>query len=336
MKKIISAVTMMVVFLMTGLCYAGDVYVWGTVKDQEGNGIPGVTLRWDFITGPVYVTTGDNGGYGVTSDRNWCGQKTVTLTKSGCINASYQVRDDTCCDCDPLCDPADPSHVCQSTLRKNFPLVARDVDNDGVFCYKDNCPGIPNGPDLGTCSSGTDVGDECSSPGECRGCTGHCSMAQEDSDNDGIGDVCDSTPFQADALDAPSFYLACAVNDEFNDAFPYLCDPGLKGATEGDLTQQKLLMSTSSRGTSQTILTVLGLLPTIFCFQNDCGSWQCWEQMVADILDGADFFLGYDINPDKPPLPECPDRKSIGEIVEEFMKFLFELRFGYPPPERTE
>jgi hypothetical protein len=55
----------------------------------------------------------------------------------------------------------------------------------------DNCPLTPNGPDLGTCTAGVSytMGRPCLSDGEC-GDGGFCSMGQEDSNGDGIGDAC--------------------------------------------------------------------------------------------------------------------------------------------------
>ena len=62
-----------------------------------------------------------------------------------------------------------------------------DTDGDGVCDANDNCPNKPNGPLLGTCMS--DMNKTCHSDAECG--TGKCSMSQEDTDSDGIGDVCD-------------------------------------------------------------------------------------------------------------------------------------------------
>jgi len=65
-----------------------------------------------------------------------------------------------------------------------------DTDEDGVFDYEDNCPSTPNGPDGGTCRVGQ-IGESCLRDGGC-GCVGVCSMNQEDTDGDGIGDACDN------------------------------------------------------------------------------------------------------------------------------------------------
>jgi len=78
----------------------------------------------------------------------------------------------------------------------------RDTDCDGLpdsACLEctptyvaDNCKDNPNGPDLGTCTAGSQgmLGEPCLADAEC-GSGGECSMAQEDSDSDGFGDACD-------------------------------------------------------------------------------------------------------------------------------------------------
>lgn len=65
-----------------------------------------------------------------------------------------------------------------------------DSDDDGILDYLDNCPSTPNGPDLGTCSQGT-VGTICHGNSEC-GAGGICSMNQEDTDYNLIGDACEA------------------------------------------------------------------------------------------------------------------------------------------------
>lgn len=89
------------------------------------------------------------------------------------------------------------------------PVDPEDVDADGISNSMDNCPEKPNGPDGGTCSKGAHSGSPCTIGGENTtecGDDGFCSMDQEDSDNDGLGDVCDpfpnSYPPLPEALDA--------------------------------------------------------------------------------------------------------------------------------------
>jgi len=79
-----------------------------------------------------------------------------------------------------------------------------DMDGDGVentpggtmassmfLAGEDNCPDMPNGPFLGTCTAGATykIGRPCINDSEC-GSMGLCSMNQEDSNADGIGDAC--------------------------------------------------------------------------------------------------------------------------------------------------
>jgi hypothetical protein len=94
--------------------------------------------------------------------------------------------------------------VCYITVTISYPdqytTTLLDTDCDGIpdtDCIDctpsyeaDNCPTTPNGPDKGTCTSGKNTGEECSSNSDC-GFGGVCSLNQEDTDGDGYGDVCD-------------------------------------------------------------------------------------------------------------------------------------------------
>ena len=83
-----------------------------------------------------------------------------------------------------------------ATIKTICPLTGEDTDGDGIPDIADNCPVKPNGPNGGTCTSGS-IGDPCTIPGnnesEC-GTSGFCSMDQEDSyppQGNDIGDACD-------------------------------------------------------------------------------------------------------------------------------------------------
>jgi len=101
----------------------------------------------------------------------------------------------------PLAETQCPEVVTQCPTNPTFcPIV--DSDGDGVDDCSDNCPNHPNGPSLGTCTkiqAGLYVsyreGDPkhyvtCNSDSDCQ-TTGGCQKAQEDSDFDGCGDVCE-------------------------------------------------------------------------------------------------------------------------------------------------
>ena len=67
-----------------------------------------------------------------------------------------------------------------------------DLDGDCRIDCIDNCLSTPNGLDSGTCTKGT-ISQSCTSDEQC-GTGGFCSMHQEDTDSDYLGDACDDCP----------------------------------------------------------------------------------------------------------------------------------------------
>lgn len=83
-----------------------------------------------------------------------------------------------------------------------------DFDGDGIPNDEDNCPLVPNGPEFGSCVAG-EFG-VCLADAECDTIPGSndgfCSVSQEDTNGDGIGDACDCPGGEdcADEQDQPA------------------------------------------------------------------------------------------------------------------------------------
>lgn len=86
-----------------------------------------------------------------------------------------------------------------------------DTDFDGNQDYLDNCPLVPNGPDAGTCMR-DNIGESCDNNAVC-GSTGLCSMQQEDTDEDAIGDVCDPDNDNDGICDPGASDFTCSGSD---------------------------------------------------------------------------------------------------------------------------
>jgi hypothetical protein len=126
-------------------------------------------------------------------------------------------------------------------------VYTADFDSDGIVSEVDNCPVTPNGPDRGTCTSGTSdkIGRPCLVDSDC-GDDGFCSMGQEDTypaGGDGIGDACylcesdfdfdrdvdgsDASAFKADFGRTP-FTNPCQNDNTCNGDFS--CDHDVDGS----------------------------------------------------------------------------------------------------------
>lgn len=87
-----------------------------------------------------------------------------------------------------------------------------DADGDGAGDVCDNCCSIPNAEIEGTCTMGTVTGN-CTRHEEC-GDGGMCSMEQEDTDVDGMGDACDGcTDIDEDGYGDPRFLMSTCPTD---------------------------------------------------------------------------------------------------------------------------
>jgi hypothetical protein len=102
------------------------------------------------------------------------------------------------------------------------PVFSQDTDSDGVLDDADNCIATPNGPNLGTCTSGA-IGATCTMDMNC-GTGGFCSLNQEDTfppGGNGVGDACECEgDLNCDgsvAADDVTTFLAHFGRNQFNE-----------------------------------------------------------------------------------------------------------------------
>ena len=124
-------------------------------------------------------------------------------TLTGCPTGSLPERENAARVAFPISDAYLEWVKCRSDAQKDWldgsdpdhggDACSTDIDGDGIPNTIDNCPGVPNGPSLGTCTSGPSRGHTCDLTHPCVD-SGVCSMAQDDADQDTVGDVCDNCP----------------------------------------------------------------------------------------------------------------------------------------------
>ncbi|MFC1591580.1 thrombospondin type 3 repeat-containing protein [Thermodesulfobacteriota bacterium] len=154
----------------------------------------------------IYSIHGGGGGPGwgwvINVDGTWNVGENQPIPGDNCPDACNP--DQTDCDLDGIGDVCDADTI--------------DADGDGLDAACDNCPTVANGQRLGTCFN-----PETGNPsGECIYMQGwdcdsgeHCDLWQIDTDEDGLGDVCDNCPNN------------CNVNqsDADGDGIGDVCDP---------------------------------------------------------------------------------------------------------------
>jgi len=110
-----------------------------------------------------------------------------------------------------------------NSYKRDYPFYVRavrggqcgsfaDVDSDCRIDCIDNCLSKPNGLDAGTCVKGT-ISQPCTSDEQC-GAGGFCSMHNEDTDSDYLGDACDEcTDSDKDGYGNPGFIINTCPDD---------------------------------------------------------------------------------------------------------------------------
>ncbi len=143
------------------------------------------------------------------------------------------------------CYYEDPSDIDGDGVESNpGGTMAGSIQSSSFLADGDNCSNMPNGPYLGTCTSGK-IGSTCIADAAC-GANGICSMNQEDTfppQGNGIGDACDcegnfncDTDSDVDGSDAALFKAAfgrSTILDPCNNESPCNGDFSCNGNVDG-------------------------------------------------------------------------------------------------------